>query len=67
MQLIGGTKYLPNSTRILYQTSQTRGMILVPLLYVSSDVADAGIVSPRCLICAEMPQILESYHSAEMV
>ena len=53
--------------RILYQPIHTCRMILVPLIQVSSDAEDSGTFAPPHFICAEMPQILEYYHSAEMV
>ena len=42
-------------------------MILVPLILGISDAAAAETFSPPHLIYADMPQILESYHSADMV
>ena len=65
MRLIGGTQDLPNSTRLLYRPSQTRRMILVPILLGSSYDATAGTFSPPHLICVDMCQILEYSHSID--
>ena len=66
LRLTSGTQYFPNSTPILYRPSQTCRMILVPLLFGISDASIAGTFSPPHFIFVEMPQILQSYHSAKM-
>ena len=67
LRLIGGTQDYPNSTHLLYQLSQTCRIILVPLLLRISDAETSGTFSPPHLIRAEMPQILYSYQSEDMV
>ena len=67
LRLIGDTQDLPNSTRILYRTIHTCGMIFLPLLLESSDVATSGTFAPPHLIYVEISQILESSHSVGMI
>ena len=64
--LSGGSQDLPNSTWILDLPSKIFRMILVPIQWVSLDVATAGIFVPPPLVCLYMSQILESSHSTEM-
>ena len=64
LRLNGGTQYFPNSTRILYRPIQTCRMIFVTLLLVILDALTNGTFAPPRLICVDMPQILESFHSS---
>ena len=66
IRLIGDTQYFPNSTRILYWPSQTCRIIFFLILLEISDAATADTFKPSHWICTEMPQIMGSYHSADM-
>ena len=66
MQVTGGNADIPNSTGLLYRPNQTCSVVLVPLLFGSSNAETSGNVVTPHLICLDMTQILESYHSADM-
>ena len=59
LRMTCGTKYFPNSNRLLYCPIQTCRMISVPLILGISYSETAGTFATPYLICVEMPQILE--------
>ena len=66
LQLTGGTPYLPNPTRLLYQKIQTCRVILVPILLEISGAATSGTFVLLTLTCVYMPQRMGLFRSTEM-